>query len=289
LFRRINAAGMPNQNTPIAEADGGMGILFTEIQAAFSLNIQLVEYITGLNPLSLGQSADPNAPVATSQMAMAATSNTLRTIVEGYMRMKQALAENLARWIIVGIRGNDYIRKSYEDVIGSIGVQALIAANRDEAAYGIKLTPLPDEMQKQWLLQNLNVAVTPAQGGEREISTSDANMILNMVSSRTPMKTIQSFFERARRRQKAMIMAEKRALMQQQSQLNQQDAQVAGQMRMQENAQVHQQNLELQDSKNKGLIGNTAIQEGLRHEKELAVQDSKNQGLTKKPQESLPA
>ena len=278
MFRRINAQGLPNQNHPIAELDGGMGSLFVEIQAAFKTNIEMVEYITGLNPLSLGQSADPNAPVTTSQMAMNATSNVIRPLAEGYLRMKQAIAENLSRWVVVSMRGNEYSRKAYEQVIGKYGVQCIIAANKGEAEYGIRLTPHPTDLEKQWMLQNLQLATTPAQGGEREISTADANLIFNMINSGSPIKTVQFFFEKARRKQRATIMAEKEQLMKQQSQLNQQDSQMGGQMRLAEGQQNHAMNMELQDKKNEGANKVTETQELLRAQKEKDVQNLKNQG-----------
>ena len=287
LFRRINAAGMPNQNQPISEMDGGMGSLFGEIQAAFKMNIDLVEYITGLNPLALGQSADPNAPVTTTQMAMNATSNVLRPLVDGYLRMKQMIAENLGRWIAVLVRGQEYSRQAYKELIGDYGVQALIAANKGEAAYGFKMVPRPNDLEKQWLLQNLQAAVTPQQGGEREISTADGNLILNMIASNIPVKTVQYFFERARKRQRATIMAEKQALMQTQSQLNQQDAQASGEKAKEVEKIQHDNKMAQIQEMNKGTVINTATQESLRKEKEESVQNLKNQGIKEKEPQTV--
>ena len=277
LFRRVNSAGLPNQNKPIEEMDGGMGSLFVQIQAAFKTNIDMVEYITGLNPVSLGQSANPNAPVTTTQMVMNATANVLRPLVDAYMRMKQMVSENAARWIVVLVRGNEYSRNAYKSVIGEYGIQALIAANKSEAAYGFKLVPRPNDLEKQWLLQNLQAATTPMQGGAREISTADANKILNMIASGTPMKTIQHYFEKARDKQKAAIMAEKRALMQEQSALNQQDAAAAGQRDAAIEQQRHANKADEIEATSKGNIGNTIAQETLRKDKETEVARIKTQ------------
>lgn len=285
LFRRINAAGMPNQNAPIAEADGGMGTLFEQIMAGFKTNIDLVEYITGINPLSMGGSADPNLPVTTAQMSMNATSNTLRPLVEAYMREKQAISENLVRWVSVLVRGNQYSREAYEEVIGKAGIQSLLVALKDDASYGITLNPRPNELEKQWILQNLQAAVTPAQGGEREISTADANLLLNMISSGATMKTIQYFFEKARKKQKATLMAEKKELMEVQSKKNQQDALVSAEAKMKADQQAHTQNMELQELKNKGLVGNTLAQETMRKDKDVSVQQVKNEGQKDKVSE----
>jgi len=276
LFRRVNAAGMPNQNRPIEEMDGGMGSMFTEIQNAMKMNIDLVEYITGLNPMSLGQSPDPNAPVTTTQMAMNATSNVLRPIVDGGMRMKQGVAENLVRWTTILIRGNKYSRDAYKEVIGKYGVQAIITATRDECEYGITLTPRPNDAEKQWLLQQLQQATTPVPGSGREISTADGNVIMQMIMSDTPVKTVSYYMEKARKRQEERSSKDKQAMMQQQSQLNQQDAQVSNQAKMQADQLAHQNKMAQIQETNKGLVTNTMAQETMRKDKDQSVQAMKN-------------
>lgn len=283
LFRRVNSAGMPNQNQPINETEGGMGNLFGEIQAGIKMNVDLVEYITGINALAFGQSADPNAPVTTSEMAMAATATVLLPLVKGGMRMKQMIGENLARWIVVIVRGNEFSRKAYQSVIGEYGIQALIAANKGEADYGFTMLPRPTDIEKRWILENLKIATIPQQGGEREISTADANKILNMLASGQPMKTIQYFFEKARKKQAKILEQKKMALMQQQSELNQKDAQVSGDKQKEVNKEAHDYKMEQIREVNKGLLGKTVVQEGIRTEKDLKVQDKKNEG--NKPKE----
>lgn len=282
LIRRVNAAGMPNQNRAVMDIPGGMGPLFTELMAAFQQNIQMMEYITGLNPLTLGSSADPNAPVTTSQLAVNATSNVIRPIIDGVLRCEQMVAENIARWVVVMVRGDQYSRKAYEQVIGKYGVQCLVVASKEEAAYGFRMTPRPTDMEKQWVLQNIQTAVTPMQGGEREISTADANMLMSLVASDTPVKTVNYYFERARKKQAARIQKQKMELMQQQSQLNQQDAGVSGQHRLAETGAQHQAKLEEIDALNKGALQKTVAQETLRIKKDTDVQEIKDRTAEEK-------
>lgn len=278
LFRRVNALNLPNQNRPIEEMDGGMGSLFEQLQEAFRFNMQMVEYITGLNPLTLGATPDPNAPVTTTQMAMNATGNTLRPLVEGYMRVKQGIAENLIRWISVLIRGNSFSRKAYEMVIGKDDIQAIIAASKNEADYGIKLMPRPTELEKQFIIDSLKVATTPNGNGEREISTNDAFVIVSMLSGDVPVKTINSYFEKARRKQARESMARKKELMQQQAQVTQQEAAAATQNKAALDQQTMAGKMALQDKANQGNLQNTTIQESIRKDKEMSVQEMKNQG-----------
>ena len=277
LIRRVNSAGMPDQNLPLLQEDGGMGPIANEIMVGFKFNMELVEYITGINPLALGQSADPNAPVTTSQMAMNATASVLRPLIDGYMRMKQGIAENLARWIVVAVRGNEFSRRAYASVVGEYGVQCLIAANKSEASYGFTLQPLPDDMQKQWLIQTLTTATTPNANGDREISTSDAGKIIDMIGSKATMKSIYAYFEKAKKKQADDTQKKKEALMQKQSDLNQADAKTSGEEARKTADDAHGKAMELQGKKNEGLIGNTAVQEQMRKDKELAVAKEKKE------------
>lgn len=193
--------------------------------------------------------------------------------------MKQMVAENLARWIVVLVRGNEYSRDAYKELIGDYGVQSLIVANKGEAAYGFKLTPRPTELEKQYILKNIETATNPPAGGEREISTSDANILINMVMSDTPVKTVNYYFERARRKQEKVLEEKKMKLMQKQSELNQTDAKTSATAKMEADKQAHDFKMQQIAETNKGLVGNTAVQEALRTGKEKEVQQLKNQGL----------
>ena len=276
FVRGVNINGLQDNSHPYTETEGGMGALFQEIMLAFKNAFEMIEVISGINPLTYGQSADPNAPVTTTEYAMAATGNVLRPVIDSIMVTKQRSAENIARWAVMLIRGNEFSRQAYARVVGDYGIQALIAASRKEADYGFKMIPRPQELEKKFILQMVQTAITPAAGGEREISTADANRIIAMVASGTPTKTINYYFEQARKRQEQSIMRRKMMLMQQQSQLNQQDSALAAQNAAALADKQHAQDMALQELKNQGILSQTQVQEGIRFKKEEAIQDKKN-------------
>jgi len=288
FVRGVNIAGNFDNTPPFNQTEGGMGTLFQEVMLGFKNAFEMIEVISGINPLTYGQSTDPNAPVTTTKMAAASTNNVLQPLVDGMVSVKQLAAENIARWAVMLIRGNEFSRKAYSQVVGEYGIQALIAGSKgvkrpgskevDEADYGFKMIPRPDDMEKQFILQSVQAAITPNASGDREISTADANRIISMVASGTPAKTIFYYFEKARRKQRSQAMRDKITLMQQQSQLNQQDSAAAAQNASALADKTHGQNMELQRLKNEGLIGNTQLQETTRAQKEKDVQDLKNQG-----------
>lgn len=71
-------------------------------------------------------------------------------------------------------------------------------------------------------------------------------------------------------------MRRKMMLMQQQSQLNQQDSALAAQNAAALADKQHAQSMALQELKNQGVLAQTQVQEGIRFKKEEAIQDKKN-------------
>jgi hypothetical protein len=287
LFKRsVNAAGTMVQNRAIQETEGGMGLFFNEILEAIKTNISMVEYITGLNPLSMGQTPNPNAPVKTSELAYNATAATLRPYIDNFMRMQTNIAENAVRWITCLIRGNEYSRDAYKEVVGEEGIQAIIAAQKDEASYGINLTARPNEKEKALILQDIEQSSQPDKNGDSQISIDDKFRLINMVMSGSPLKTIQSYFTKAVKKQREAIQAQKKDLMDHQSQLNDQNAQQTAALKKDLEATIQQGKEAIQELVNQGGVQKAAVAEGIKREKEKEVARIK---AGEKEPESTPA
>jgi len=284
MIRRGTIGGGVNQNQPAGTIEGGMGELFAEIMQGIELNIKLVEYITGVNALTTGSTADPNLPVTTAQLAFNSTSATIRPYIEGYMRMQQMVAENAARWICVLIRGNEYSRNAYKEVIGDAGIKALMAADKDEAAYGIRLIPRPNDVETQYIIQNLERAVQPDKNGDSQIAADDADRILNMIVSKTPIKTVQAYFKKARERQRKIIMDEKKQLMDHQAAVNKDVAAQTAEKQKELQQMIQEFKLALQGEINRGGIAKAATTAGINKEKEIEVEKLKQNAPEKEPQ-----
>jgi len=50
-----------------------------------------IEQVTGINPVALGVSPDPNAPVSTTQSALQATANVVKPIADACFEVKRVL------------------------------------------------------------------------------------------------------------------------------------------------------------------------------------------------------
>jgi hypothetical protein len=134
--------------TPVTPIDGGMGKRVEETMATMEMWMKQIENLTGINPVSLGGTPDPSAPVATTQAALQATSNVLKPIVDACFEIKQDTGSCMMRRIQVGIRNNDKIRKAYSGVISPNDMDALLQMESEGVQYGLSLRARPDRNAK---------------------------------------------------------------------------------------------------------------------------------------------
>lgn len=149
--------GMPIPITPI---EGGLGKRVEETMVALTMYYQQIENTIGINPLSLGATPDPNAPVGTSEAALQATFNVLRPIMDARLRQKESVAKSLCLRIQIGLRVSDRIRKAYAGIVNPSDIKAMIMAESSGTQYGIMLRARPDEAQKLSVKKYLELEVT---------------------------------------------------------------------------------------------------------------------------------
>lgn len=268
FFSETSSMQMRNTSMqPFFPDPGGAGKMMEDIRVAYLFNAQLIEEITGYNPLMFGSTPDANAPVATSEASIRAMSNTLRPYISGYMTLCKEHAESITRWIQLCIKYNPHARKAYEQALGEMDVQLLKTAEGNNVQYGIVLQALPDDMQKQEIYKQIQIALQPsASDGSTKISQSDALILTGMLQGENPLKNIA--FEFAMREKKNMReqQANKKALMQQQSQLNQQDSAASAKNAQDTANLMHGQKMQQIAEVNKGSVGGKVAQEGIRQQ-----------------------
>ncbi len=277
FYSRINATGTQNLNDmPIHEFRGGMGQIFVDIMAAFQFNMQMVESITGINPIVLGATPNPNAPVGTTQMSVAAVSSVLKPIIDAYLSVKTNVAQDICRLVHITAHTYPFCRKQYEKVIGEFDMQVLLQADKHNTEYGIRLDVRPGDMEKQAMIQMIQAASqTDRDGATGGLSGMEGIILIRRLESGIPMAQVELEFTYRQRRN--IREAQKRASdnAAQQTQLTMQSAQQAAQLQDQSAQAQHQRDVELQKLKNEGVLQNTQLQEGLRYEKEANVQGIK--------------
>ena len=145
--------------TPITPIEGGLGARMQETASALELNFRLIEEIVGINPLTLGATPDPKAPVATSEAALRATSNILKPIMDAMFEIKESLASSLVCRMQIGLRVSEEIRGCYSGIVPPSDIKAMIMAESSGVKYGISLKARPNEQLLQDIKQYIFAAV----------------------------------------------------------------------------------------------------------------------------------
>lgn len=206
IFKETTAMGIRNTNMkPVYEIPGGIGQIFLEIQQAFEMNIRMVEQLTGISPLALG-SVDPKAPVTTAMESVATTQDTIRSIIMGYMKIKEKVAENIVLWTQLKIRNKDEkFIETYKRIIGEKGIKILQIAEKNMASYGIDMVASPTEQEKRDLYEICKESLRIGK-----IKTSDFFLIEQIIFSNGSLKLAEQLLRSAERANEIEINKEKK-------------------------------------------------------------------------------
>ena len=278
FYSRINPGlGTQNlQDLPVTEFRGGMGQIFLDIMQAFDFNARMVESITGVNPIILGQTPNPNAPVGTTQIAASAVLAALKPLQDGFLSVKLGMAKNICRLIHICIHAYPESRKLYERVVGDFDMQILAEADRDNTEYSIRLDARPNETEKQAMIETLKAASVPDKSGNTSLSGLEVLILIRRLEAGIPMAQIELEFEVRKRRNMKESAQIAQTNSTQQAQVQMQSAQQAAQLALQTAQAQHQMDMELQQLKNQGTLAAVELQEGIRKQKESEIQSLKS-------------
>lgn len=144
---------------PVTPIEGGLGKRVEETMMQFQFYYRQIEDTVGINPLALGASPDPQAPVSTSEAALRATSNVLKPLVDSLFELKESLASSLCLRIQIGLRVSDTIRKAYAGVVNPSDIKTMILAEQSGTKYGIMLRARPDDKQRANIIRYMEIAI----------------------------------------------------------------------------------------------------------------------------------
>jgi hypothetical protein len=147
------------------------------IQVDFNMQFQLLEQTTGINPVALGQSPNPEAPVSTTEAALQGTANVLKPISTGVRELKENIAVSLMSRIQAGIKADKEIEKAYELVVGESILGYIKQAEKDGAQYGISMKAKPDQLFKQNMAKNINIALQNGRDGKAGVDLPEAMLL----------------------------------------------------------------------------------------------------------------
>ena len=185
IYKLTTAGGRPNipgGMRPIQELEGGMGRQLQEYIQLFELNLEFIRDLTGINKIADASTPDPNQSVGGSELAVAATSNALRPIYSGYIRLKEKVARSASLRLQVLLRYSKKAYQGYIPVIGSAGVKVItVDADIVDMDCAIRIVARPTERRKQVLLEAAKAALMPDKDGYTGLEYKDFLIIERMV------------------------------------------------------------------------------------------------------------
>jgi hypothetical protein len=199
-----------------------MGNRVEETARTLEVLFKLIEEIVGINPITLGSSPDPNAPVGTTEAALQATSNVLKPIMDACFEIKESAGTAMMRRIQVGIRNSDKIRKGYEGVISLADMEAIRRMENEDVQYGLSLKAKPDSQTKAKFTQYMSLALQNVREQRPGIEVPDALYFETKLDSGADILELYEELRYVIEKNKAEAKKDQLEMIQAQGQTNQQ-------------------------------------------------------------------
>ena len=169
---------------PVQELKGGIGSQLDEFLRLFELNLNFIRDLTGINRITDASSPNPNDSVGGSEMAIAATTNALKPLYSGYIRLKELSARSAALRIQLLLRHDKTAYEGYIPVVGGSGVKVLsVGTENMDVDYNITIQAKPTSQRRQMILQAAMDAMQPDKSGNSAIEQQDFMMIERLLEA----------------------------------------------------------------------------------------------------------
>ena len=227
IFYRRNQRHLgTSQPMPITPMQGGMGNILNELVIALDTNAKMIEEITGINPVSLGSTADPRAGKAVMEMSVSNSSSPIKNIFDKVFLLKAHTSLDLLQRVQLDLRNSPTVRKRYAAVIGSMGVESLIQAEGKGVAFGFKLVARPSQEEMQLMFQYIDTALQAGKNGLPGITVPEAMYLVRRAKEGGSWEEIEAYldYKEKQRQQEQQAYAQQAA--QQQIEGQQQYAQI---------------------------------------------------------------
>lgn len=251
------------QNTqPIQRLDGGAGAVMQEQVMAMDFAVRQITELTGINPLSMGETPDKDVGKAVSEYSIIGTSDILKNIVKKANILKSEVARSMTIRLNYVVSHKEQSRKAYEDVVGKGDLELLKIAEGNDVKYGIRTHARPTQQDIAELKEVIALALKNGRDGKVGITEADYVRFNAMINRGESLKRVSMLLGATTR--KAQKEAEQRAMRAQQldaqnaQMLNQQKAQAESQkITMEAQAKIAEEKVKGQNS-----VIDTAVKDG---------------------------
>ena len=207
---------------PAHKLPGGMGESLNQAVIRLNIQMKLIEDLTGLSPVALGGSPDPNAPVGTTERSLQATHNSLKPMIRSVFYLKNNLGVITGSRIQQLLKYDKESRKQYTKVIGAQDVESIMMARDNSVEYGYRMESRPTMSDKQQLLRSAEIAMAPGRNGQPGLEFSDYTYIVERLMGGGNLKEIRLYLVSAQKKTKRQQFQEQMQIQQQAGQQQQQ-------------------------------------------------------------------
>ena len=194
VYRKTDAANnITTQQIPIGHVSGTAKENLDIAMAAIDYAASKIEYFTGYNPLSTGGQPDERAGKGTSEIAINATANLTKPLVNAIFDLKGKMADYSAFAICHLIKTNSKAREAYENAIGKRGVEIIQSSVKSHRQMSITLEARPTDDIKQELKGYIQQSLAGGKNGNSIIDTDDAMKMTSMINNGVPIKKVWSY------------------------------------------------------------------------------------------------
>jgi hypothetical protein len=192
-----------------------------------------MEDLTGINPLILGATPDPNAPVGTQKMSVASSASAIRPLGLAMNAIKRESAQSFMRRFTLAAKVRKDIMKSYSGVIGERAIEQLINAGRAMVDYGMFFNPRPTDAEKQELKDAALQSMQNRKEGRPGIDLTAYNQIVADLYANVNLKLLRTKLAYKEKEIYKRDQEEKLRMIHAQADRNDRSAQIAAQGEMQ--------------------------------------------------------
>jgi hypothetical protein len=210
IFKNANARGenilAPNSSAPIYAMPGGIGRAADEFVMSWNLFQDMLQELLGMPPQAVASPLPAKTGKGVSEMALSASNNVMRPMINCYRNLKQSMAYNILMRIKIVFAHNKEIAQDYYDILGESTVE-LIKKTADKSAsqYGINLVMRINDAMRAKIEQAAFESMNVDRNGGVGISPDEFVLIQSLLDQGADPKMIQGALAMfTQRRQKQM-------------------------------------------------------------------------------------
>ena len=195
FYTRRNRHTQGTTSNPIMPLNDGIGNTINNFILGLDTNARLIEEITGINPVSLGSTADPRAGKAVTEISVSTSQSPIKNIFDKLFLLKSHTSLDLLMRVQLDMRNSPTVRKRYASVIGELGVKTLIEAEGKGVSFGTQLIAMPTMEESQVIIGYVNTALAGGKNGNAGLSIPDALYITRRLKEGANMKEIELYID----------------------------------------------------------------------------------------------